>query len=111
MREAFESSQKNQEKYAEGRALIWIGRIGGKSEKKEESQEAEDSLLQGIRIFEALRTRPSLSLGNLFLGELYVEKGRNDEALEMLKRAKAMFEEMGMVFWVAKAKEILAIFL
>ena len=110
MKEALESSKKNQGKFDEGRALIWIGRIGGKSKNTEESREAENSLLKGIRIFETLKVRPSLSQGMLFLGELYAEKGQDKEALGILKKVKTEFEKMDMAFWTVKTEEIISSF-
>ena len=47
-------------------------------------------------------------LGYLWLGEVYAESGRREEALENLKKAEGMFREMGMDYWLGKAQEALA---
>ena len=47
-------------------------------------------------------------LGYLWLGEVYAESGRREEALENLKKAEGMFQEMGMDYWLGKAQEALA---
>ena len=52
--------------------------------------------------------RPSLYLGHLWLGEVYTEAGRREEALENLTKAETMFRQMGMDYWQAKAQEVLA---
>ena len=44
----------------------------------------------------------------MFLGAVYAASGRPKEALEHLKKAEAMFEEMGMDYWLGRTREILA---
>ena len=44
----------------------------------------------------------------MFLGELYAASGRPKEAREQLKKAEAMFEKMGMDYWLGKTREALA---
>lgn len=46
-------------------------------------------------------------LGYFFLGELYANSGQPDKALENLKRAERMLQEMGMDYWLDKAQEVL----
>ena len=41
-------------------------------------------------------------LGHLWLGEVYAESGRREEALGNLKKAETMFREMGMDYWLGK---------
>jgi predicted ATPase len=45
--------------------------------------------------------------GCLSLGELYDKAGQKEKALENLKKAETMFQEMGMDYWVAMTKELL----
>ena len=104
--EALKSSRKNHERQTEGKALIWLGRISGKT-KLPGNDEAEGFIREGMTIFQALETKPGLSLGYLFLGELYARGSRRDEALEIMKRAKAMFEEMGMGLWLGRVDDLL----
>ena len=47
------------------------------------------------------------SQGYLFLGELYADTGERDKALENLNKAEAMFQEMGMDYWLRKTQEVL----
>ena len=46
-------------------------------------------------------------MGYLFLVELYTDAGQREKALENLKKAKGMFQEMGMDYWLAKTREVL----
>jgi len=41
------------------------------------------------------------------LGELYEGTGQNEKALENLKKAEGMFQEMGMDYWLGKTHEVL----
>jgi hypothetical protein len=39
------------------------------------------------------------------LGELYANKGQQNKAMKNLKKAKGMFREMGMDYWLARSQE------
>jgi hypothetical protein len=41
------------------------------------------------------------------LGELYANRGDEDKALENVKKAEDMFQEMGMDYWLDKTQEVL----
>ena len=69
---------------------------------------AEESIKQGILIFQELELKPYLPQGYLFLGELYADSGQKEKALESLKKAESIFEEMGMDYWLGKTHDILA---
>lgn len=68
---------------------------------------AEEYVLQGIKMLDELKLRPCFSQGYFFLGELYVDTGQREKALENLKKTERMFQEMGMDYWLAKTREIL----
>ena len=70
-------------------------------------QKAKNYILSGIKILENLKLKPSYTEGYLFLGELYADSGQKDLALENLKKAEAMFQEMGMDYWLGKTQEVL----
>jgi tetratricopeptide (TPR) repeat protein len=69
--------------------------------------EMEQQILKGIEMGEQLGLPASYSPGYLWLGELYSESGRKEKALENVKKAESMFLEMGMDYWLGKAKEAL----
>ena len=41
------------------------------------------------------------------LGELYADTGQKDKAMETLKKAAKMFQEMEMDYWLTKTNEVL----
>jgi len=41
------------------------------------------------------------------LGELYLGTGQREKGLKNLKKAEAMFKEMGMDYWLARTPEVL----
>ena len=83
-----------------------LGTISGKAEPLE-IKKAEGCILKGIEICKELRTKAAYSLGHLYLGELYLNGGEKEKALENIKKAEGMFQEMGMDYWLAKAQEVL----
>jgi len=104
--EALRLSQNNNEKWAEGVSRMLLGRILGKADKSQFA-EAEESILQGIEIQDELRLKPWSYTGYLYLGELYADTGQREKALEHLKKAKRMFQEMGMDYWLRRTQEVL----
>ena len=67
--------------------------------------EAEQSILKGIKILEQFKLKAWYALGYLFLGELYANTGQKKTAMENLTKAKLMFQEMGMDYWLEKTHE------
>ena len=55
-----------------------------------------------------LNTKPHLSQGYLYLGDLYNQIRRKDEALKYLRKAEGMFKEMEMDYYLNKTQELLA---
>ncbi len=104
---ALEFSLENNERVWQGLSRIWLGRVLDKADAAQ-IEAAEQEILQGISLFEELGLRPFACRGYLWLGEVYAESGRREEALETLKKAEAIFREMGMDYWLAKAQETLA---
>ena len=110
-RHAFEKGleicRKNCEKITEGSLLIWLGRVLGKRQPPKD-EKACNSILRGIRVSEELRHRPDLAIGYFFLGEFYADRGRKEEAVEYLKKALKLFEEMEMQYWPDEAQKVLS---
>jgi len=102
---ALKISQKKHEKWAEGFVGTLLGRILGKGGKSQ-IDIAEECIVKGIGILDELKAKPAYAQGYLFLGELYADTGQRDNALENLKRAEVMFQEMGMDYWLAKTQEV-----
>jgi hypothetical protein len=52
--------------------------------------------------------KPWYGWGYFYLGELYVHAGQKEKALENLRKGEAMFQEMGMDYWLAETRKVLA---
>ena len=101
--EGLKLARRNSEKYIEGLSNITLGRILGKAEKPQYG-EAEECILQGMNILDERKFKPWFSWGCLFLGEFYADTGQSEKALESLKKAEGLFQEMGMDWWLFRAR-------
>jgi len=104
--EALKLARSYNEKCIEGISIIFLGRILGKAVSPQYS-EAEENILQGIKISDEMKLKPFSYQGYLFLGELYADAGQQEKALENLKKAEAAFQEMGMDYWLRRTQEVL----
>ena len=105
-KEALSLSHKANEKDNKGLSRIFLGRIMVKTEQLQ-IHKAEECILQGIKILEEIKSKPHYSMGYLYLGELFADTDRKEEALVNLKKAEGMFQEMGMDYWLTKTQEVL----
>ncbi|MBC8178503.1 MAG: AAA family ATPase [Deltaproteobacteria bacterium] len=106
LREAIKLSEQNDEYSVLGYSRIWKGRILGRVDSAKRD-EANQLIMRGIKLLDELKIKPWSSQGYLFLGELYLNTGKTEKALENLKRAEGMFLEMGMDYWLDKMQEVL----
>jgi hypothetical protein len=67
----------------------------------------EEHVCKGIMILDGLGMKPWISMGYFALGELHSNSGQKDKALENLKQAEEMFQEMGMDYWLARTRKVL----
>ncbi len=104
---AVELSQECGERQFEGMSKIWLGKILHNVDSSQ-IDKAEENMHQGINLIEGLKIKPYISMGHLFLGELYVATGQREKALEHLEKARNEFQEMGMDYWLNKTQEGLA---
>ena len=101
-----ELAQQTNEKSIEGESLNWLGRILGKADPSQ-SDKAKEYIFSGIKLSESLKTKVYYSMGYFFLGGLYADSGQKDLALENLKKAEVMFQEMELDYWLGKTREVL----
>jgi tetratricopeptide (TPR) repeat protein len=106
--EALKISQNNSEKHFEGASWVFLGRILGKTDDPSQSNTAAKHILKGIKILDELKIIPWFAEGHLYLGELYANTGNREEALNNLRKAESMFQELGMDYYLSKTKEILS---
>ena len=58
-------------------------------------------------VLSKLEMKPYCAQGYLFLGELYSDGGQKEKAVDKLKKAEGMYQEMGMDYWLVKTQEVL----
>ncbi len=102
--QALNLAQTNHAKGYEGVSWLQLGRTIGKTDKSQ-IDKAEEYILNGLKILDELKLKPRYALGYLFLGELYADAGQKEKTVENLKKAEAMFQEMGMDYWLAQTKK------
>jgi tetratricopeptide (TPR) repeat protein len=105
--QALNLGQTNHEKYCEAGAWIQLGRIIGKMEASR-IDEAEEFMLNGLKILEDVETKPAYATGCFSLCELYLNSGKIEKGLEVLRRSEEMFSRMGMEYWLAQARNVLS---
>jgi tetratricopeptide (TPR) repeat protein len=104
---ALQFSLENNERIFQSLSKVWLGKLVVKTEPNQ-IKVAEQHILQGISLVEQLGLPIFCGCGYLWLGEVYAEADRREEALQNLKKAEGMFQEMGMDYWLGKAQEALA---
>jgi class 3 adenylate cyclase/tetratricopeptide (TPR) repeat protein len=106
MEEALQLSRENNERGSEGVALVGLGRVLGKKEPQQ-TEKAKEYFHEGLVILREHEMKPSYSQGLMFLGEFYLDGGNKEKALENLKEAESLFQEMGMDYWLGRTQKIL----
>jgi class 3 adenylate cyclase/tetratricopeptide (TPR) repeat protein len=104
---ALQFSLQNNERHVVGLSRLNLGMIISKMDPTQ-IEFAEQQILQGMRLLEELGLPPFCGMGYMYLGEVYAATGRPKEALDHLKKAEALFERMGMDYWLRKTQEMLA---
>jgi len=105
--ESLRLSQKSDESYYEAIGRIFLGRILGRLESPNIGN-AEECIFQGMKVLDEMKAKPFCARAHLFLGELYASASQKDKALENLMKAEAMFQEMGMHYWLAETRKVSA---
>jgi class 3 adenylate cyclase/tetratricopeptide (TPR) repeat protein len=90
----------------EALSKIMLGRLAARGDRFSIT-EAEQFVLEGIRILQDQRLKPHAAIGYLHLGELYLDVGHTEKAYQPLNEAQVMFREMGMDYWPGKARNAL----
>jgi tetratricopeptide (TPR) repeat protein len=100
-------SRANNERDWEAVAEMYLGRALGAGGPAR-FDEAREHILRGIEIADKLKLKPTTAVGYFHLGELSALLGRTAEATEYLRKVESMFQEMGMDYWLGKARDALA---
>ncbi len=91
------------ERRVDGISRVLVGRILSKIDRSR-TEEAKESIVQGIKLLAKIKSKPYITQGHLYLGELYADTGKKENALVALRQAKADFTEMGMDYWVRRTQ-------
>ena len=105
--EGLRLAQKNNEVFNETSAWLILGRIVGHTQATH-MPKAEKCVLRGMKIAGELKAAPFYARGHFYLGELHARSGQKEKALDNLAKAEAMFQEMGMDYWLAETRKVLA---
>jgi class 3 adenylate cyclase/DNA-binding SARP family transcriptional activator len=100
-------SRANNEMHFAAKSEIYLGKILGAGDPGRFG-EAREHIFRGIETADKLKLRPLSAEGRFYLGELSASSGRTKEAMDQLRRAEAMFLEMGMEYWLSRAQAALA---
>ena len=107
--EAVKLAKEYNVKSYEGTAWITLGSVMGKADPTQ-IDVAEKHILHGISMLEELKAKAFYAQGYLFWGELFADAGQMDKAIENLKKAEAMYQEMKVTpksHWLIRTQEAL----
>ena len=107
--EALRISQECNAKACEGVARVLLGCM---VEEMTPAiiEEAQHQIRHGISILEDCKLKPLSAFGYLHLGEFLASAGRKEEALESLKKAETLYQEMEVTpesYWLTRTKDAL----
>ena len=107
--EALRISQECNAKSSEGMARVLLGSM---VEEMTPAiiEEAEQQIRHGISIWEDRKLKLWSPVGYLHLGEFLANAGRKEEAMESLKKAETLYQEMEITsesYWLTRTKDAL----
>jgi tetratricopeptide (TPR) repeat protein len=73
-------------------------------------EEAQHQIRHGISILEDCKLKPLSAFGYLHLGEFLAKAGRKEEAMESLKKAETLYQEMEITpqsYWLTRTRDAL----
>jgi len=104
--EAYNLTQKYNDRHAEGLINIRLGKILSKMNDSNNNK-AKKYMLKGIESLEELKLRPYLAHGYFALGEFFADLNRNEDALINLNKALSIYHELENQYWPDKVQEVL----
>lgn len=107
LEESLRLAKKNRESYyialskmLQGRVELEAGAIS--------PREAERVLRQATRMLVKQGVRPQVAVCHLGLAEISLYMGDAEKTINNLRKARTMFDEMGMIYWTEKADRLAA---
>jgi predicted negative regulator of RcsB-dependent stress response len=73
-------------------------------------EKAQNQVREGISILEDYKLKAWSAIGYLLVGEFLASAGRKEEAMESLKKAETLYEEMEVTsesHWLTRTKDAL----
>jgi tetratricopeptide (TPR) repeat protein len=104
--EGLQRAKSHGERDFEGSLSVCLGTALAKTEPSQ-SARAEELILQGIKIHGDLKLTVYCAHGYLNLGVLYADTGQKVKARRALKKARTMYREMGMDYYLARTEKAL----
>jgi class 3 adenylate cyclase/tetratricopeptide (TPR) repeat protein len=101
--QALVTHRKNQGRGNEAHTLRLLGDIASVRDPRDLAT-AEDHYRQALVLANGLGMRPLVAHCHLGLGKLYRRTSRREQAQEHLTTATAMYDDMGMTYWLEKAE-------
>ncbi|MBN2026441.1 MAG: AAA family ATPase [Actinobacteria bacterium] len=108
--EALQLSRDHKAKSLECGSLLTLGRMSAGADSSC-IDIAERYIRQAMSLAGEMRSRPLIACGHLYLGEIFEQAGRREEALENLRKAEDMYLEMKVgpdSHWLTRAQDALA---
>ena len=105
--EALRISQECNGKPCEGMARVLLGCMVEEASLKS-IERAQNQIEQGISILEDCKIKGWSAVGHLHLGEFLANAGRKEDALESLKKAESLYQEMEVApesYWLTRTKD------
>ncbi len=109
-KEALRISQDCNNKNCEGLAWVLLGCLMEEMTPAA-IEEALNQMRQGISILEDCKLKLWSPVGYLYLGEFLANTGKKEEAIESLKKAEALYQEMDITsesYWLTRTKDAIA---
>lgn len=101
------TAKRNKQRHYEGQCLMRLGMAKWKSTSFT-LDEAEACIKEGINIQQEMGLKPLEAIGYLILGELYADARQDQNSVVHLRRSAEMFNQMGMEYWLERARHFLA---
>jgi class 3 adenylate cyclase/tetratricopeptide (TPR) repeat protein len=107
IKNALKRSKTNSEKELESRSLLTLGEIFGKL-YPENRDKAFEKIDAAMVLLTKLQFKPYLAQGHLISGDIYRKAREQEKAVQSLKEADRLFQEMEMDFWMNKTRNVLS---
>jgi tetratricopeptide (TPR) repeat protein len=106
--ETLRISQECSAKAQEGMAQVLLGCMVEEETAPTIIEEAQRQIRHGISILEDRKLKAMSAIGYLLLGEFLANAGRKEEAMQSLKTAETLYEEMEVTsesYWLTRTKD------